>query len=113
NAVEAFIPVARISDMLLQPGAAFDYDGQSRRYPDIRLVYWAGGNPFHHHQDLNRLLVAWRKPETIVAHEQVWNAHARFADIVLPATSTLERSDIGEARVGVPDLLVQIGRAHV
>ena len=21
---------------------------------DIRLVYWAGGNPFHHHQDLNR-----------------------------------------------------------
>ena len=21
-------------------------------YPDIRLVYWAGGNPFHHHQDL-------------------------------------------------------------
>ena len=25
-------------------------------YPDIRLIYWAGGNPFHHHQDLNRLL---------------------------------------------------------
>ena len=25
-------------------------------YPDIRLVYWAGGNPFHHHQDLNRLV---------------------------------------------------------
>src|SRR5256714_1908088 len=95
NAVEAFIPVARIADMLLSPGAAFDYDGQSRRYPDIRLVYWAGGNPFHHHQDLNRLLVAWRKPETIVAHEQVWNAHARYADIVLPATGSLERSDIG------------------
>jgi len=26
------------------------------RYPDIRLVFWAGGNPFHHHQDLNRLV---------------------------------------------------------
>ncbi len=24
-------------------------------YPDIRLVYWAGGNAFHHHQDINRL----------------------------------------------------------
>jgi len=83
--------------MLLAPGEPFDYNGRSLRYPDIRLVYWAGGNPFHHHQDLNRLLRAWRKPETIVAHEQVWNAHARFADIVLPATSTLERCDLGFA----------------
>ena len=31
-------------------------------YPDIRLVYWAGGNPFHHHQDLNRLRRALRPP---------------------------------------------------
>ncbi len=46
-------------------------------YPDIRLVYWAGGNPFHHHQDLNRLRAAWRKPETIVVHEQFWTPAAR------------------------------------
>jgi biotin/methionine sulfoxide reductase len=95
NAVKAFIPVARLTDMLLNPGAPYDYNGRSQRYPDIRLVYWAGGNPFHHHQDLNRLLVAWRKPETIVVHEQAWTASARLADIVLPATSTLERNDIG------------------
>lgn len=97
NPVKDFIPVARIADMLLNPGAPFDYNGQQHRYPDIRLVYWAGGNPFHHHQDLNRLALAWRKPETIIAHEQVWNAHAKMADIVLPATSTLERDDIGFA----------------
>ncbi|MBS0343778.1 MAG: molybdopterin-dependent oxidoreductase [Proteobacteria bacterium] len=97
NAVKDFIPVARIADMLLNPGAPFDYNGQQYRYPDIRLIYWAGGNPFHHHQDLNRLALAWRKPETIIAHEQVWNAHAKMADIVLPATSTLERDDIGFA----------------
>ncbi len=95
NAVPDFIPVARIADMLLSPGTAFDYNGQRLRYPDIRLVYWAGGNPFHHHQDLNRLARAWRKPDTVVVHEQVWNAHAKMADIVLPATSTLERDDIG------------------
>ena len=29
-------------------------------YPDIQLIYWAGGNPFHHHQDLNRLRRAGR-----------------------------------------------------
>jgi biotin/methionine sulfoxide reductase len=97
NAVSDFIPVARIADMLEHPGTSFDYNGARHVYPDIDLIYWAGGNPFHHHQDLNRLARAWRKPSTIVVHEQVWNAHAKMADIVLPATSTLERNDIGFA----------------
>jgi biotin/methionine sulfoxide reductase len=55
NSVETFIPVARISDLLLHPGAQIDYNGDKLTFPDIKLVYWAGGNPFHHHQDLNRL----------------------------------------------------------
>ena len=42
NGVKAFIPVARISDMLLNPGAPFEYNGQHLTYPDIKLVYWAG-----------------------------------------------------------------------
>jgi biotin/methionine sulfoxide reductase len=98
NAVPDFIPVSRITDMLEQPGAPFDYNGARRHYPDIRLIYWAGGNPFHHHQDLNRLLAAWQsRPETIVVHEQFWTPAAKLADIVLPATTTLERNDIGYA----------------
>ncbi|WP_311044493.1 molybdopterin-dependent oxidoreductase [Rhizobium sp. NZLR11] len=59
NPVEEFIPVARIADMLLNPGGRFDYNGGIYFYPDIKLVYWAGGNPFHHHQDLNRFISAW------------------------------------------------------
>ncbi len=97
NPVKAFIPVARIADMLLNPGATFPYNGGVHTYPDIRLVYWAGGNPFHHHQDLNRLLQAWRKPETIVVQEQFWTPAAKLADVVLPATTALERNDIGFA----------------
>jgi len=97
NAVKHFIPVARISDLLLNPGGTFEYDGGTHVYPHIRLVYWAGGNAFHHHQDLNRLVAAWRKPETIVVHEQFWTAAAKHADIVLPATTMLERDDIGSA----------------
>lgn len=89
-----FIPVARIADMLLSPGGSYTYKGETRTYPDTRLVYWAGGNPFHHHQDLNRLETAWRKPETIVVHDHSWTATARRADIVLPATSGLEREDM-------------------
>ena len=95
NGVSDFIPVARISDMLLNPGAPFDYNGQRLTYPDIRLVYWAGGNPFHHHQDLNRLRKAISKVDTLVVHEIAWTATARHADIVLPCTMTLEREDIG------------------
>ena len=94
NRVDAMIPVARIADMLLHPGGRFDFDGKAYRYPEIRLVYWAGGNPFHHHQDINRLLQAWRVPETIVVHEAWWNAHARHADIVLPVTTFFERDDL-------------------
>lgn len=95
NAVSAYIPVARISDLLLNPGETLEYNGETLTLPDIRLVYWAGGNPFHHHQDLNRLRQAFARPETIVVHEAFWTATARHADIVLPATMTLERNDIG------------------
>jgi biotin/methionine sulfoxide reductase len=94
NPAHSYIPVARVSDLLLQPGAAYDFDGQQRTYPEIRLVYWVGGNPFHHHQDLNRLKDALARPETFIVHEPYWTATARHADVVLPSTITLERDDI-------------------
>ena len=59
---ERAIPVARMADMLLQPGQSYEFNGRRSVYPDIKLIYWAGGNPFHHHQDLNRLRRAWQKP---------------------------------------------------
>jgi biotin/methionine sulfoxide reductase len=89
------IPVARVADMLLSPNAEYDFDGKRHIYPDVRLVYWAGGNPFHHHQDLNRLRLAWSRPETVIVNDTWWTATARRADIVLPATTTLERNDVG------------------
>jgi biotin/methionine sulfoxide reductase len=95
---KSFIPVARIADMLLNPGAPFPYEGEEHRFPDIRLVYWAGGNPYHHHQDLGRLSDAWSRPETVIVQEINWTATAKRADIVLPATTTLERNDISGGR---------------
>ena len=94
NAVNTVIPVARIADMLLNPGGRYEYNGQTLAYPYIKLIYWAGGNPFHHHQDLNRLRVAWAKPDTIIINEPFWTAAARHADIVFPSTTPLERNDI-------------------
>ena len=95
HAADLKIPVARIADMLLNPGGTLAFNGATLTYPDVRLVYWAGGNPFHHHQDLFRLREAFAKPDTIVVHEPWWTATARHADIVLPATTPLERNDIG------------------
>ena len=92
--VDTFIPVSRVTDMLLGPGTPFDYNGKRYTYPDIRLVYWAGGNPFHHHQDLNRLVAGWRRPETVIVHDHFWTALARHADIVFPAATQTERNDI-------------------
>lgn len=98
NSLDSFIPVARITDMLEKPGQAYDFEGKTRHYPDIRLVYWAGGNPYHHHQDLNRLERAWQRPETIVVQDPMWTATALRGDIVLPASTSLERNDIAGNR---------------
>ena len=80
--------------MLLNPGTDVQYDGRTITYPDIKLIYWAGGNPFHHHQDLNRLVKGWRRPDTVIVNEPWWTPVAQWADIVFPATTSLERTDI-------------------
>ena len=94
NPVSTFIPVARITDLLSQPGGTIAYNGAELALPDIRMVWWAGGNPFHHHQDLNRLIKAWQRPETIVVQDPFWTSTARRADIVLPSALPTERNDI-------------------
>jgi len=94
NPVKAHVPVGRVNDMLLSPGETIDYNGRQYTYPDIRLLYSCGGNPFHHNAHLNKLAAAWQRPETVIVHEPFWTPAAKHADIVLPATTTLERNDI-------------------
>ena len=95
NPVGVFIPVARVTDLLLNPGKTIRFSGNDITYPEIRLIYWAGGNVFHHHQDLKQLQRAFRGVDAVIVHEQFWTATARHADIVLPATTAIERNDIG------------------
>lgn len=102
NAIDIRIPCARVTDMLENPGKTIRFGLGQITYPDIRMIYWAGGNPFHHHQDLRTLARAFRRPDTVVVNEMFWTATARHADIVLPATSPLERNDIGgSSREGI------------
>lgn len=118
NPVEDYIPVAMISEMLLNPKGRYQYQGQERRFPDARLVWWAGGNPFHHHQDLNRLHAAFQTPETIIVNEMNWTATARHADIILPVAAAQERTDFGagksdNALIPMPRLVTPPGDARV
>ena len=94
NPVKSHVPVGRVTDMLLSPGETIDYNGGRYTYPDIRMIYTCGGNPFHHNAQLNKLVACWQRPETVIVHEPFWTPAAKHADIVLPATTTLERNDI-------------------
>lgn len=95
NPITTAVPYARgLSDMLLNPGKEIDYNGEKIKYPNIKLVYWAGGNPLSHQMDRNRQIEAWRRPETVIVNEMFWTNTAQFADIVLPVNTTFERNDI-------------------
>ena len=45
--------------------------------------------------NLKKLVKAFKQPDSIIVNEIWWNSLARHADIVLPATTSLERNDIG------------------
>ncbi|MDH3684033.1 MAG: molybdopterin-dependent oxidoreductase, partial [Acidimicrobiia bacterium] len=101
------ISTSRVTEMLERPGEGYHFDGEYGLFPDIKLIYWAGGNVFHHHQDLNRLAEAWKRPDTIVVHEPFWTPTAKRADVVLPVTTPLERDDLG----GAETLLIAMTKA--
>lgn len=97
NPVTTSIPVGRTADLLLNPGETLPYQGRTIKLPRIELVYSAGGNPFHHNLNLNRFVAAWKRPGTVIVHEPWWTPPTRYADIVLPSTTTMERNDIAAA----------------
>lgn len=88
------IPVSKLTDALLNPYKTIQFDGKPLTYPNIRAIYWAGGNPFAHHADTNLMRKAWQKPDCIIVNEINWTPTARMADIVLPVTTSFERNDL-------------------
>ncbi|SMO64390.1 trimethylamine-N-oxide reductase (cytochrome c) [Saccharicrinis carchari] len=95
NPIDKFCPASRIIEMLENPGASFYRDGTKYEYPDAKLIYNSGNNFMSHQPDTNRLIKALNKQvETIICQDPWWCASAQIADIVLPATSTLERNGL-------------------
>ncbi|EGR0300404.1 trimethylamine-N-oxide reductase TorA [Vibrio parahaemolyticus] len=94
NGYSRTIPVARWIDCLLEPGKEINYNGGRVKLPDFKMMVISGCNPWHHHQDRNRMKKAFRKLQTVVTIEFAWTATCRFSDIVLPACTQWERNDI-------------------
>ena len=61
---------------------------------DYRLVYITNGNPVNQFLNTNKAVEALTKVESVVVHEQFMTPTARFADILLPVNTQLERNDI-------------------
>ncbi|MGP8304683.1 trimethylamine-N-oxide reductase TorA [Vibrio sp. YIC-376] len=94
NGYSRTIPVARWIDALLEPGKEINYNGGKVKLPDFKMMVISGCNPWHHHQDRNRMKKAFKKLQTVVTIEFAWTATCRFSDIVLPACTQWERNDI-------------------
>lgn len=86
-----------MSDLINKPGETVTYKGKVIKYPKVEFMLSAGGSPIGHQPDVNELIEAMRKLDTVVVVEPWWTPTAKMADIVLPATTTMERDDVAGA----------------
>jgi len=78
-------------------------EGKAGGYPmEIKLIYQVGGNSLNQFSDTNKGVKALKGVEFYAIHEQFLTPSAKFADIVLPVNTFLERDDIGPAWIGAP-----------
>jgi len=81
------VNVFRLTDAILK--------GKSGGYPaDYKLFYLSSSNIVNQWPNSNRVAQALKKLEFIVVEEQFMTATAKFADIVLPTCTFLERNEV-------------------
>ncbi len=95
NPTSARIHSARIFDAILR--------GRAGGYPaDIKMAYVVAGNYINQNPNTRRGVEAFKSLEFVVVHEQFMTPTAKFADILLPVNTFMERSDIAPPWLGSP-----------
>jgi anaerobic dimethyl sulfoxide reductase subunit A len=83
---------ARVASSLLADLLA---RGRAGGYPaDIKLIYSAGGDLFNQLPNVRKTVAAAEHLQFMVVHDHFITPTARYADIVLPATTFWERNDV-------------------
>jgi anaerobic dimethyl sulfoxide reductase subunit A len=87
NPSPASVPVCRWPDAVLE--------GRQGGYPsDIKAIYNVGGNFLVQGSDVHKNIRAFDAAEFAACHDYVLTPTARYCDVVLPATTFLEREDV-------------------
>lgn len=77
--------------------------GKAGGYPsDIKMVIVMHTNPVNQYPNTNKMVQAFKELEFIAVCEQVMTATARFADILLPVSTYMERNDITTGGAAIP-----------
>jgi len=87
NPIDARVASPLLADLL--------HRGKSGGYPaDIRMIYASGGDLFNQCPNVNKMTASLDRVEFIVAQDHFLTPTARYADVVLPATTFWERNDV-------------------
>jgi anaerobic dimethyl sulfoxide reductase subunit A len=87
NPIPARVSSPMLADLLAR--------GKGGGYPaDIKLIYSAGGDLFNQCPNVNKIVGALDGVECLIVQDHFLTPTARYADIVLPATTFWERNDV-------------------
>jgi anaerobic dimethyl sulfoxide reductase subunit A len=87
NPIDARVSSPMLADLLTR--------GRAGGYPaDIKLIYSAAGDIFNQCPNVTKTVAALDSVEFFVAQDHFLTPTARYADVVLPATTFWERNDI-------------------
>ncbi|MBA7692920.1 Dimethyl sulfoxide reductase DmsA [subsurface metagenome] len=77
--------------------------GRDGGFPvDLKMAYIAAENRLNQYSNVNKGIKALKSLEFIVIHEQFMTPTAKFADILLPINTFMERNDIAVPWLGSP-----------
>jgi len=100
---------ARVSSPLL---ADLLDRGKAGGYPaDIKMIYSSAGDLFNQLPNVPRIVAAAQRLEFMVVHEHFMTPTARYADVVLPATTFWERNDVHTPWAGAGHYVMYMKKA--